>query len=98
MTNKAILLLAFMVMITGAYLFAQSAAAPVVRTAQGQLRGKHEGHSDAFLGVPHARPPVGPLRWRPPVKAAAWAGVRDASERVRCLCAAVSCGLLPFHR
>lgn len=80
MTEKTTLLLAFLVMITGAYRFAQSSAVPVVRTTHGQLCGKHEGQSDAFLGVPYARPPMGKLRWRPPVKAAAWAGIRDASQ------------------
>jgi para-nitrobenzyl esterase len=34
----------------------------------------------AYKGIPYARPPVGELRWRPPVAAAAWQGVRDAGE------------------
>jgi para-nitrobenzyl esterase len=29
-----------------------------------------------FKGVPYARPPLGPLRWRPPQPAAHWSGVR----------------------
>ena len=29
-----------------------------------------------FKGVPYARPPLGPLRWRPPHPAAPWSGVR----------------------
>ena len=33
----------------------------------------------AFKGVPYARPPVGPLRWRPPQPALSWSGVRDAA-------------------
>jgi para-nitrobenzyl esterase len=32
-----------------------------------------------FLGVPYAEPPVGPLRWAPPVAKAAWTTPRDAS-------------------
>ena len=33
-----------------------------------------------FRGIPYAAPPVGDLRWKPPMPAAAWEGVRSASE------------------
>ncbi|MBC2652779.1 carboxylesterase/lipase family protein [Novosphingobium flavum] len=49
-----------------------------VQTAQGRLRGKHEGKTKAFLGVPYAAPPVGPLRFRAPQPPKSWRGVRDA--------------------
>lgn len=32
----------------------------------------------AWLGIPYARPPVGPLRWRAPQEAEAWADTHDA--------------------
>ena len=32
-----------------------------------------------FFGIPYVAPPVGPLRWRPPVAHAPWAGVRNAT-------------------
>lgn len=35
---------------------------------------------DVFRGIPYAQAPVGPLRWRPPVAAAPWKGVRDATR------------------
>lgn len=34
----------------------------------------------AFLGVPYARPPVGSLRFRPPVPLPSWKGVHDATR------------------
>jgi para-nitrobenzyl esterase len=51
-----------------------------VRIQQGVVEGKREGSIRAFLGVPYAAPPVGELRWRPPVPAASWNGVRPAKE------------------
>jgi para-nitrobenzyl esterase len=49
------------------------------RVAQGELighAGLHGGH--AWLGVPFAAPPVGPLRWRAPQPPPAWQGQRAA--------------------
>src|SRR5712671_1675809 len=34
----------------------------------------------AFKGIPYARPPVGPLRWKPTEAAEGWSGVRDGSR------------------
>ncbi|MBM2777465.1 carboxylesterase/lipase family protein [Burkholderia territorii] len=34
----------------------------------------------AWLGIPYAKPPVGALRWMPPVDPAPWAGVRAAQR------------------
>ncbi|MFN3579601.1 MAG: carboxylesterase family protein [Pseudomonas sp.] len=51
----------------------------LVTTSGGQLRG-FEADADnwQFLAIPYAKPPVGDLRWRPPVKPEPWTGVRDA--------------------
>lgn len=46
----------------------------------GWVRGHAVDGVWAFLGVPYARPPVGPLRWRPPQRPDPWSGVRDASH------------------
>ncbi len=50
------------------------------RVQQGVLRGLRSaaGGVRIYRGVPYARPPVGPLRWRPPQPAERWDGVRDA--------------------
>ena len=55
-------------------------APDVVCTAQGAVRGVSEGETLAFKGMPYAQAPVGPLRWKPPVAATAWEGVRDGSQ------------------
>ena len=52
---------------------------PQVKTSLGAVRGVTSGTVDAFLGIPFAAPPVGPLRWRPPQPGAPWSGVRDAT-------------------
>ena len=51
----------------------------VVTTTGGELRG-FAANEDTwqFLGIPYAKPPLGELRWRPPVAAEPWTGVREA--------------------
>lgn len=53
---------------------------PVVRAPAGAVRGVAEGDLEVFKGIPYAAPPVGGLRWTPPVPAPAWSGVRDAAD------------------
>ncbi|XP_053740523.1 fatty acyl-CoA hydrolase precursor, medium chain-like isoform X1 [Synchiropus splendidus] len=63
-------------------------AAPVVNTKLGSLRGEvltvngSENKVHAFLGVPFAKPPVGPtLRLAAPQAVEAWEGVRNATKQ-----------------
>jgi para-nitrobenzyl esterase len=51
----------------------------VLNDGQGSLRGSTSGQTRAFLGIPFAEAPVGPLRFAPPRARAPWAGVRDAT-------------------
>src|SRR3954452_15656565 len=51
-----------------------------VRVAQGVLRGTVDHAVPAYLGIPYAAPPFGEFRMRPPVPAAPWDGVRDATQ------------------
>ncbi len=51
-----------------------------MRVHQGVLQGVVEPGTRivAWKGIPYARPPLGDLRWRPPLPASRWAGGRDA--------------------
>jgi para-nitrobenzyl esterase len=67
---------ASLVAITGAH----AADNPLqVQTQSGAVEGRAEGNVRAFLGIPYAEPPVGDLRWRPPVPVRPWTGVRQAT-------------------
>lgn len=57
-----------------------AAAAPLVNAPAGAVEGKSVGKVAVFKGIPFARPPVGPLRWKPPVTLPAWQGVRKAQS------------------
>jgi para-nitrobenzyl esterase len=50
-----------------------------VKIQQGALRGEATAVGRVFKGIPYGAPPIGPNRWRPPVAAAGWSGVRDAT-------------------
>jgi len=53
---------------------------PTVATSAGKLQGAISGHVQVFKGIPYAQPPVGALRWKPPLPMSKWKGVRDASQ------------------
>ena len=55
-------------------------SAPQVKTSAGIVEGKDDGAVRSFLGIPYAQPPVGDLRWKPPVPAAKWDGVRKTTD------------------
>ncbi len=48
-------------------------------TLEGTLKKTKGGLARAFLGIPYAAPPIGPLRWKPPAPALKWTGTRDAT-------------------
>jgi para-nitrobenzyl esterase len=62
---------------------AMAADGPVVTVETGKLQGvAATGNSTVqiFRGVPYAKPPVGDLRWREPMPAESWPGVRAADQ------------------
>lgn len=52
----------------------------LANTENGQVRGFMANGISYYRGIPYAKPPVGELRWRPPVKADNWQGVLDAAQ------------------
>jgi para-nitrobenzyl esterase len=72
-------LLAWMILNIPFALFGASSA-PQVKTGSGIVEGKKNGAVDVFLGIPYAAPPMGDLRWKPPVPSKKWTGVRKATE------------------
>ena len=52
----------------------------LAHTATGEVRGLVAPDHRLFAGIPYAAPPVGPLRWQPPMPVAAWPEVRDATK------------------
>lgn len=55
-------------------------AGPVVETTHGKAEGVVVEGTEAYLNLPYAQAPEGKLRWREPVPAKDWDGVRDASK------------------
>ncbi|XP_054026174.1 fatty acyl-CoA hydrolase precursor, medium chain-like [Dryobates pubescens] len=87
-TGKGLALLTLILTIAGTALLAtgQKAEQPEVETKHGRVRG-YQFHVDAaeksvnvFLGLPFAKPPVGPLRFSEPQPPEPWKGVRDATS------------------
>jgi carboxylesterase type B len=79
-TKNTLRLLAVAVLsLAGARAESDPAANPVVQTSAGAVAGAG-GAIQAFKGIPYAAPPVGSLRWRPPLPPTPWSGVRDATR------------------
>ena len=55
------------------------AGVPEVHIDQGALRGEQAGDIAIFRGIPFAGDAGGENRWRPPIPAPRWDGVRDAT-------------------
>jgi len=53
-------------------------SAPTVQSKSGTLQGTWEDDNQiaVFKGIPYAQPPVGPLRWSPPLLGKNWWKVR----------------------
>jgi len=79
--SAAHLALAIVILAVSAATARAQRAAYVVQTTAGFLAGfPRPAGGMQFLGIPYAEPPVGDLRWREPVPAKPWTGLRDATR------------------
>lgn len=79
-TSKRLRLAAWLLALCAGY--AQGQPLQQARIDAGALAGVASADPAVvvFKGVPFAAPPVGKLRWKPPVAPAAWSGVRNADQ------------------
>jgi para-nitrobenzyl esterase len=68
----------FTCVLVAAAQLAGAAVAQQVLTESGTISGVRANGLSVYKGIPFAAPPVGDLRWRPPVRAASWNGTRNA--------------------
>jgi para-nitrobenzyl esterase len=52
----------------------------MIKINSGQVHGSMVGTSRQFLGIPYAKPPVGPLRWKAPVAPDPWSTPLEANQ------------------
>lgn len=52
----------------------------IVETVYGKLEGREIESVFAWKGIPYAKPPVGPLRFRAPERPNSWDGIQDAGS------------------
>lgn len=58
---------------------AQAEQSALVTAPAGSMKGLIEGNLRVFKGIPYARPPVGRLRWMPPMQLPPWKGIRETT-------------------
>ncbi|RYF37495.1 MAG: carboxylesterase, partial [Cytophagaceae bacterium] len=82
----------------GALLYGYPSQGATIHIAQGALSGSSAHGIDSYLGVPYAAAPVGPNRWRMPLPAPAWVGVRSATQFASSCEQDISHGFGPYTR
>lgn len=74
----------FAFLLLASFICEQLNAQPLIQISQGKLKGtflkSRSGRKySAFLGIPYAQPPIGNLRFRSPLPAGNWSGIRNAT-------------------
>ncbi|HET9159355.1 MAG TPA: carboxylesterase family protein [Caulobacteraceae bacterium] len=64
---------------------------PIIKIKQGQVQGGTVNGVNVYRGIPFAQPPVGDLRWKAPVPAKGWSGVKAAVNMPSACTAAEDC-------
>lgn len=93
-----VLALVFILVSAGRAVVSFEIPPPTVTVTEGVLAGAHFGAAQdgvAFLGVPYAAPPVGELRWKPPLPPKKWIGTRRATS-YGAVCPQLPAGWLPY--
>ena len=67
-------------MLAAAANLATIGVAQQIKTESGTISGVSADGLSVYKGVPFAAPPIGDLRWRPPMPAVPWTGVRKADS------------------
>ncbi len=52
----------------------------LVETRYGQVQGERIGNVSVWRGIPYAKPPIGPRRFRAPEPLESWEGILDATQ------------------
>lgn len=81
---KTVKLVLFLVVINLVYNQAAISNDLTVQTDAGRVKGSIKSTANstsaiAFLGIPYAKPPVGPLRFSQPSSPSSWSGIRQAT-------------------
>lgn len=79
--NRVISLLLAIIILTTGMSFAAFASdnGPVVKTKYGMIRGKYNGKTECYFGVPYAKATTGKLRFTPPVAPDNWDGIMETT-------------------